>query len=110
MPETVRSASAAARMTFIQAQRERLRLVLSALEREEQAAQQQLQNEESGDTLSPGKRSRSVGDFEKVDIVEGEEEQGVRRRNTAAETSSAGEGSGGWLWGWGKGKSSGVEK
>ncbi|EGS19972.1 uncharacterized protein CTHT_0044680 [Thermochaetoides thermophila DSM 1495] len=110
MPETVRSASAAARMTFIQAQRERLRLVLSALEREEQAAQQQLQNEESGDTLSPGKRSRSVGDFEKVDIVEGEEEQGVRRRNTAAGTSSAGEGSGGWLWGWGKGKSSGVEK
>ncbi|KAK4238348.1 TB2/DP1, HVA22 family-domain-containing protein [Achaetomium macrosporum] len=95
IPETIRTASATARMSFIRAQRERLRIVMSALDREEadavetarhQEEQQQQQQQSQGLGLGVGgqrkslseqsvgstsglslSKSRSEGDFEKLE-------------------------------------------
>ncbi|EDO02112.1 hypothetical protein SS1G_04588 [Sclerotinia sclerotiorum 1980 UF-70] len=124
------------RITFIQAQRERLSILLSALDKEAQT----LQNEKrvprnissmsfdgtssEDDNLDRPKSSmsgmtsrKSEPDFEKIDADSGTEEVGNRRRE-AERTSSAN-----WMpWAWGakstsptgnfsddKGKSSGVD-
>ncbi|KAK4039066.1 TB2/DP1, HVA22 family-domain-containing protein [Parachaetomium inaequale] len=146
IPDSIRAAGAAARVAFIQAQRERLRVVLSALDREEEAAARQTQTQQtqglggddnggSGDrkrgssvgeqsaaSSSSGggglSKSRSEGDFEKLDAPSGGEEGegetgGVRRRGGGLE-APAGR-SGGWMpWGWGgggeAGRSSGMER
>lgn len=131
--------SGSERMTFIQAQRERLSILLSALDKEAQT----LQNEKSvprnissmsfdgtsseDDNLDRSKSSmsgmtsrKSEPDFEKIDADSGTEEVGNARR--AAERTA----SGNWLpWGWGAksgaptdthsspedvGKSSGVDR
>lgn len=136
IPDAIRAAGTAARMSFVRAQRERLRFVLSALDREEAdaAAQAQAQahaqgagggnnggggvwdKRESVSEHSVGSglsKSRSEGDFEKLDAPSGGEEEsdggGVRRRGAEG---------GGWMpWGWGAGgaggeagRSSGMEK
>ncbi|KKF92554.1 Receptor expression-enhancing protein 4 [Ceratocystis platani] len=101
IPPTLRDAHE--KMNFITAQRERLSIVLSALEKE--AAQLQRQAVRDG-TRTPGSdfnddsdrsalsKSRSETDFVKIDAESGDE-SGVRRRvNT-----------GGWApWGWNSGK------
>ncbi|KAL2147516.1 hypothetical protein VTI28DRAFT_8771 [Corynascus sepedonium] len=145
IPESIRAAGTAARVSFIQAQRERLRIVLSALDREEEAATRQQQQghiEQTGaggdgggngqhdkrkssvSELSVGSglsKSRSEGDFEKLDVPSGGEEDedgGLRKRagGPGLETPNAGRSGGGWMpWGWGAsggevGKSSGVDK
>ncbi|KAH6842714.1 TB2/DP1, HVA22 family-domain-containing protein [Chaetomium sp. MPI-CAGE-AT-0009] len=140
IPDAIRSAGAAARVSFVRAQRERLRFVLSALDREEEdaaaaaaaAATGQGQGGGNGGNGGGGgvwdkrgslseqsvgsglSKSRSEGDFEKLDAPSGGEEEGetgVRRRG--GEAGAAGK-SGGWMpWGWGSGeagRSSGMEK
>ncbi|KAL5606525.1 hypothetical protein BROUX41_002928 [Berkeleyomyces rouxiae] len=99
------------KMNFIKAQRERLNIVLQALEKE--AVQLQRQNGRDG-TRTPGSdfnddsdrsglsKSRSETDFVKIDAESGDE-NGVRKRANA----------GGWTpWGWNSGeggaKSSGA--
>jgi hypothetical protein len=156
LPESIRSAGATARVSFIQAQRERLRAVMSALDREEAAAkvleQTQMQDRDGGGASGGGfvsgggfdkrrslseqsigsglSKSRSEGDFEKLDAPSGGEEmegeEGVVRRRGAGQQATtpaaAGGGrGGGWMpWGWGGGggggggedvgRSSGMEK
>jgi hypothetical protein len=154
LPEAIRSSGAAARVSFIQAQRERLRAVMSALDREEAAATvleqqtqaQQAQDRDGGNNGGGGfdkrrslseqsigsglSKSRSEGDFEKLDAPSGGEEMegedGVVRRRGAGQQATtpaaAGGGrGGGWMpWGWGGGggggggedvgRSSGMEK
>jgi receptor expression-enhancing protein 1/2/3/4 len=136
----------AARMSFLQAQRERLSTVLFALDREATQLQSQeaerahlrattgwspdgshqgegpppsrSPSEQSG--LSGLSKSRSVGDFEKLEAESGEEDgnesSGVRHRATPSAASGAG---GSWMpWGWGgsgtpagdSARSSGVDK
>ncbi|KAK3381730.1 HVA22 family TB2/DP1 protein [Podospora didyma] len=127
IPDSIRGASA--RMTFIEAQRERLNFVLSALDREAT----QLQSDEAaraekaqarapsmsldgGAGLSPSSRSlseqsgisglsksRSEVDFEKLEAESGAEEDmddsASLRRRTTPAASTAG---GSWMpWGWG---------
>lgn len=115
IPESVRAAGAAASVSFIEAQRERLRIVLSELEREEAAARQQAQQGGGLESLSAagGDKRKSVGeisvasglsksrsepDFEKLDVPSGEEEDdgngGVRRRAAAGQGTNGG----GWVW------------
>jgi hypothetical protein len=91
IPESIRSGSAAARMSFIRAQRERLRIIMSALDREEAdaaetARNQEQQQQQQGFGLGVGgkrkslseqsvgstsglslSKSRSEGDFEKLE-------------------------------------------
>lgn len=156
IPDAIRAAGAAARLSFIQAQRERLRVLLSALDREaaaEEAArkqqlqqQQQQQQSENGDedegakstrsmsgtseASGLSKRSRSEGDFEKVDVCDDEDEEedeyegGVEAGGVAGRDGGRGvrrrggwESAGEWLsWGWGggggggAGRSSGTDK
>ncbi|KAL2119906.1 hypothetical protein VTJ04DRAFT_6867 [Mycothermus thermophilus] len=132
IPESVRAAGAPARARFIQTLREQLTSTMSALEREEAAAaaaataaeshdQQQHQRKSSTDEGSPSRggggltKSRSEGDFEKLDAPSGGEEEelkGVRRRKTAKREGSAGQGGGGggWIWGWGGGGGGGGEE
>ncbi|KAG7286494.1 hypothetical protein NEMBOFW57_008805 [Staphylotrichum longicolle] len=96
IPDAVRTAGAAARMSFIQAQRERLRFVLSALDREEEAAAEAQSQTTTTTTTTAGgggsgsgdkrrslseqsvasalSKSRSEGDFEKLDAPSGGEE------------------------------------
>lgn len=136
----------AARMSFLQAQRERLSTVLFALDREATQLQSQEADrahlratggwnpdgshqgegpppsrslsEQSG--MSGMSKSRSVGDFEKLEAESGEEDgnesSGVRQRATPSAASGAG---GSWMpWGWGgsgtpageSARSSGVDK
>ncbi|EAQ84831.1 hypothetical protein CHGG_08845 [Chaetomium globosum CBS 148.51] len=141
IPDSIRAAGAAARVSFVRAQRERLRFVLSALDREEEDAaaaeaagaatsttsrgggdggvwdkRESVSEQSVGSGLS---KSRSEGDFEKLDAPSGGEEEegagGVRRRGGVEAGKSAG-----WMpWGWGAGggggageggRSSGMEK
>lgn len=134
IPDTIRAAGAAARMSFIQTQRERLHVALSALDREEEAAKQDhrphsmsLDGEGySRENPSPARsvsgqsgasglsKSRSEQDFEKLEAESGDEDGLHRRRPRVAPTQSSG-----WIpWGWtgggapggdGAGKSSGVD-
>ncbi|KAK4452682.1 receptor expression-enhancing protein 2 [Podospora aff. communis PSN243] len=133
VPDSIRGA--AARMSYLQSQRERLNTVLSALDREAS----QLQGEEprgvdtaeglssrslsAGSGLSGLAKSRSEADFEKLEAESGEDEMddgtGVRRRGATPSASGSG---GSWMpWGWGgsstptgtggdSARSSGVEK
>jgi hypothetical protein len=159
LPESIRSAGATARVSFIQAQRERLRAVMSALDREEAAAKvleqtSQAQDRDGGGASGGGfvsgggfgkrrslseqsigsglSKSRSEGDFEKLDAPSGGEEMdldeeedgvggGVRRRGVGGQQETLGAAAGGgrgggWMpWGWGGGggdvgSSSGMEK
>ncbi|KAK3292443.1 TB2/DP1, HVA22 family-domain-containing protein [Chaetomium fimeti] len=131
IPDAIRAAGAAARVSFVRAQRERLRFVLSALDREEEDAAAaaassvsgggnggnggnggSLSEQSVGSGLSGLSKSRSEGDFEKLDAPSGGEEEdgegGVRRRGAEGK-------SGGWMpWAWGAGgeggRSSGMEK
>ncbi|KAH7311579.1 TB2/DP1, HVA22 family-domain-containing protein [Stachybotrys elegans] len=117
------------RMSFIAAQRERLSILLSALDREAQ----ELQRSESQDRRVPSmaydghdedeptqrppsglsgwsglSKSRSEPDFEKIDAESGaEDNDSLRRRNVAGGTPSAGGTS--WVpWTWGTGASEGA--
>ena len=104
----------AARMSFLQAQRERLSNVMFALDREATQLQSQeaegahlrapeappsrTLSEQSG--LSGLSKSRSLGDFENLDAESGEEDgnesSGVRHRATPLASG------GSWMpWGWG---------
>ena len=135
IPESIRGSTA--RMTFIAAQRERLNIVLSALEREatklekedEQQRADREQNRAASMSLDGGSdeptqrpasglsKSRSEVDFEKLDAESGTEEMdedvGARKRPSAATRTSSS-----WVpWGWGSGgaepeaaKSSGLER
>ncbi|KAH6617124.1 TB2/DP1, HVA22 family-domain-containing protein [Chaetomium tenue] len=134
IPDAIRAAGAAARVSFVRAQRERLRFVLSALDREEEDAaaaeaaaaagtssggsggyggsggggvwekRESVSEQSVGSGLS---KSRSEGDFEKLDAPSGGEEEegagaggGVRRRGGV----EAGKSAAGWMpWGWGGG-------
>ncbi|KAK1832073.1 receptor expression-enhancing protein 2 [Podospora conica] len=134
----------AARMSFLQAQRERLNSVMFALDREatqlqsQEADRAQLRatgwnpdGSHQGEGPPPSRslseqsvmsglsKSRSVGDFEKLEAESGEEDgnasPGVRLRATPSAASGAG---GSWMpWGWGAGtpagesaRSSGVDR
>ncbi|KAK5654668.1 hypothetical protein OQA88_6991 [Cercophora sp. LCS_1] len=127
VPESIRGA--AARLSYITAQRERLNLVLSALDREAT----QLQGEGlsarslSGQSGASGlTKSRSEGDFEKLDAESGAEEMddgaSIRRRGGTPSAAATTPGGGSWMpWGWGtagdsntptgdSARSSGVDK
>ncbi|SPQ26765.1 c945d759-008e-4e30-82d6-eab7f45118e1 [Thermothielavioides terrestris] len=77
LPETLRAATPAARMSFIQAQRERLRVVLSALDREEaeEVTRQRQQTQAQEPSLAPGSAAADIG--------------GAKRRSSASEQSAA---------------------
>ncbi|AEO59122.1 hypothetical protein MYCTH_2307115 [Thermothelomyces thermophilus ATCC 42464] len=60
IPESIRAAGAAASVSFIQAQRERLRIVLSALDREEAAAHQQAQQQQQQQQQAQGPEQLSA--------------------------------------------------
>lgn len=95
IPSTVRGDE---RITFIEAQRERLRILLSALDREETAIQHgdpRTSSERSRSGVSGLSKSRSETDFEKIDAESGEEGE-VHRRHDHRDSS------GSWMpWGWG---------
>ncbi|KAK4133684.1 hypothetical protein BT67DRAFT_456490 [Trichocladium antarcticum] len=95
LPDSITALGATARMSFIQAQRERLHTVMSALDREAEeaaAAARQRDGDGGGEDGGSGnvrrlsvasglsKRTRSEGDFEKLDLDpdagSGEEEEG----------------------------------
>lgn len=108
------------KMSFITAQRERLNIVLTALDREVQKIQRAetlrqsmgdplaYNNEEEEVTQRPPSglsvwsglsKSRSETDFEKIDAESGAEDEGNLRRRHAAQGDEAGGGS--WMpWGW----------
>ena len=117
-----------ARISFIAAQRERLGILLSALDREAT----ELQGEEAQKTATEAEsaasglnKSRSEPDFVKLEAESGAEDvngsETMRKRGPATSVSGSG---GGWMpWSWGSGgstsgaaagpesgKSSGVEK
>jgi len=138
VPDDIRGASA--KMSFIAAQRERLVVLMSALDREASQIQtQQTEEEEAGDDrggslgdgfdgasgAAPLSKSRSEADFEKLEAESGEEEEdaGALRRRTPGLGGQAA----GWVsWAWagggkatvaggdgdggGEGKSTGIEK
>lgn len=118
IPDAVRLAGSQARMSFIQAQRERLNLVMKALDREETEAKRVASiNLDGGSRSGSGERSvsassasglsksRSEPDFVKLEAEdltreggEGEGEGDMRRRPGAGERGSSG-----WMpWGWGQ--------
>ncbi|OIW24625.1 hypothetical protein CONLIGDRAFT_584082, partial [Coniochaeta ligniaria NRRL 30616] len=124
VPEEIQGASA--RMSFIAAQRERLVLLMSALDREATRLEDS-QGQAEGDgvgglgvdgaTGAPLAKSRSEADFEKLEAESGEEEDAgvVRRRTPGVGGQAAGWVS--WAWGGGGGtpsgdggKSTGIEK
>jgi hypothetical protein len=84
IPESIRSASAPARVSFIQAQRERLRIVLSALDREEAAAAagQDLGAQELREKEKPG----SMGS---ISVVSDNGAGGASSRRSLSEQSIA---------------------
>ncbi|KAH8887577.1 hypothetical protein GQ53DRAFT_749664 [Thozetella sp. PMI_491] len=128
IPDSIRGASK--RMSFIDAQRERLNIMLSALDREATHLKEEEEQRRDGaratsislDGGSEGAqqsgsglvKSRSEPDFERLEAESGTEDMdddtGVRKRTPAAAGGS-------WMpWGWGGasggsdvGKSSGVE-
>lgn len=97
------------KMSFIAAQRERLNIVLQALDREAQELQRSGSGNRAASVNMDGDAghvlttSRSEADFEKIDAPSGtEEDSAVRRRNVA---------SGSWLpFGMGQGASSAQEE
>ncbi|KAK3303200.1 TB2/DP1, HVA22 family-domain-containing protein [Chaetomium strumarium] len=137
IPESVRTASAAARMSFIRAQRERLRIVMSALDKEEAdavetARRQEQQQQQQGSGLGVGgqrkslseqsvgstsglslSKSRSEGDFEKLEAFSsGAEEEDLEFREDVDVDATPVEGvrkrGGGQSWiAWGWGGGSG---
>ncbi|KAL1841004.1 hypothetical protein VTJ49DRAFT_7558 [Mycothermus thermophilus] len=119
IPDSVLAAGTAARALFIRNLREQLSTTMSALDREEAAA---AAGEDASASLRSdnnnkddnGKRrslseqsvasglskSRSEGDFEKLDAPSGEEEeegQGLRRRGIGRKETGEKSG-GGWIW------------
>ncbi|KAH8903596.1 hypothetical protein BR93DRAFT_918322 [Coniochaeta sp. PMI_546] len=121
VPDSIQGASA--RRSFIAAQRERLALLVAALDREagrleSSVAEEEGEGEREGAPLA---KSRSEADFEKLEAESGEEEEdaGLRRRTPGVGSQAAGWVS--WAWGGGgtggggaasadAGKSTGVEK
>lgn len=121
VPDTIRGTTA--RMSYLQAQRERLNIVLSALDREASQLQSdggQDFNSLSGERLSTRSmseqsglsglsgltKSRSDADFEKLEAESGAEEEmedGTSVRRRVADPSAGGSTAGGsWMpWGWG---------
>ncbi|KAK0668446.1 TB2/DP1, HVA22 family-domain-containing protein [Cercophora samala] len=107
IPPSVRGAGASARMSFIQAQRERLNIVMSALDREEQAA---LHDNRPGSISLDGSprsvsgglsKSKSEQDFEKLEAESGEEDEPRVHRRQVPERGAS---TGGWMpWAWGQG-------
>lgn len=107
----------AERMNFIAAQRERLNIVLTALDREAQQIQsdgahdtaedeEPTQRPPSGLSMFSGlSKSRSETDFEKVEAdSEAEDEVNLRRRHASSGTGPGTGGGGSWMpWGWGAG-------
>lgn len=122
IPDTIRGA--AARMTYLHAQRERLNSVLSALDREATQIQSEAVEGMSTRSMSQGSglsglaKSRSEADFEKLEAESGAEEEmedGATIRRRGGSPSAAAGGS--WMpWGWGStptgdsARSSGIEK
>ncbi|KAK4665766.1 hypothetical protein QC763_403260 [Podospora pseudopauciseta] len=106
IPPSVRGAGASARMSFIQAQRERLNIVMSALDREEQAALHDNRPGSVSQDGSPGSasglsKSRSEQDFEKLEAESGEEDEPRVHRRQVPERGTS---TGGWMpWAWGQG-------
>ncbi|KJZ78572.1 hypothetical protein HIM_01963 [Hirsutella minnesotensis 3608] len=106
IPPNVRGS--AEKMNFIAAQRERLNIVLSALDREAQELRRDAQpdNQESpGRRRSSGlSKSRSETDFEKLEAESGaedEDEGALRRRHVSGPAGNS------WMpWGWGGGAGS----
>lgn len=97
IPPDVRGS--ADRMTFIAAQRERLAIVLSALDREAQQLQR-----DAGAGLT---KSRSETDFEKVEAESGAEDEGGRVRHRHASGAAGGP----WMpWAWGGGQATPREE
>lgn len=105
----------AERISFIAAQRERLNIVLGALDREAQQIQRDGSDADAVDGEEPVaqrppsglSKSRSETDFEKVEAESGaEDDVNLRRRHA----SSGAGGGGSWMpWGWGTGaEGSGV--
>lgn len=126
VPESIRGASA--RMSFIAAQRERLAVLMTALDREATRIDTTRDDEDRSSTGSaavgldgiggaPLAKSRSEADFEKLEAESGEEEDdaaGLRRRMSPG-SGSAQAGWVSWVWGGGgaaadAGRSTGVEK
>ncbi|KAB5566279.1 TB2/DP1, HVA22 family-domain-containing protein [Coniochaeta sp. 2T2.1] len=119
VPDNIQGASA--KMSFISAQRERLALLMTALDKEAS----QLQNEAAADksrdssgvgldgTGAPLTKSRSEADFEKLEAESGEEEDaaaaaGARRRTPGVAGQAAGWVS--WAWGGGGGAAEGAAR
>jgi hypothetical protein len=115
VPDEIRGATA--RMSFIAAQRERLAVLMTALDREATRLQTQAVDEdEAGRPASGLSKSRSEADFEKLEAESGAEDNmddsGVRKRTNAGTAASPSAAAGGsWMpWGWNAGaQSSGVE-
>jgi receptor expression-enhancing protein 1/2/3/4 len=137
IPPNIRGATE--KMTFIAAQRERLNIVLNALDREATELQRSEGgrassmtfdgNSDENETQRPASglsgfsglsglsKSRSEADFEKIDAESGAEDEGAVRRRGGNTPSNGG---GSWMpWGWGSsatptpestGRSSAFEK
>ncbi|KAJ2897576.1 Receptor expression-enhancing protein 2 [Zalerion maritima] len=122
IPENLREANAAEQVSFLAAQRERLQILVGALDRE--AAAISMPGAFGSEPLAtPGSsagsgmsrpasglsKSRSEADFEKIDAESGAEEEGSTRRRSNNRTTSSGSS---WMpWGGGSGaKSSGYER
>ncbi|KAK4172423.1 TB2/DP1, HVA22 family-domain-containing protein [Triangularia setosa] len=115
IPPSVRTAGASARMSFIQAQRERLNIVMSALDREEQAALHDNKASAmsldgsprslSGQSVASGlSKSRSEQDFEKLEAESGEEDDLSKTQVHRRQVPERGASTGGWMpWAWGQG-------
>ncbi|KAK4194910.1 TB2/DP1, HVA22 family-domain-containing protein [Triangularia verruculosa] len=115
IPPSVRTAGASARMSFIQAQRERLNMVMSALDREEQAALHDNRPSSmsldgsprslSGQSVTSGlSKSRSEQDFEKLEAESGDEDDLSNTKVHRRQVPERGTSTGGWMpWAWGQG-------
>lgn len=113
------------RMTFISAQRDRLNIVLAALDREAQDMRTEAQRaqeraadrapsmsfdgndyldeptQRSPNTWSGLGRSRSEADFEKIDAESGAEDEGIPRRRNVGGAGARTASGGSWVpWGW----------
>jgi hypothetical protein len=108
VPDNIQGANA--KMSFIAAQRERLALLMSALDRE--ASQLQTETEDrartgsstAGTEAAPLTKSRSEADFEKLEAESGEEEEGEGGVELRRRTPGLGGQAAGWVsWAWGGG-------
>ncbi|KAI0875782.1 TB2/DP1, HVA22 family-domain-containing protein [Hypoxylon argillaceum] len=112
------------KITFIAAQRERLAIMMGALDREAAELQHSEEHRRAADqSRKPGSmsldgqepsrppsgysvgsalsKSRSEVDFEKIDAPSGAEDDDGSRRRTGYNEEDAGAAKGGWLFGWG---------